>query len=375
MPRSLDIEMIETPSSAYIHIPFCRRKCLYCDFTSYPGRESLFGEYTEALVAEIRAASGKFPLTNISTLYVGGGTPNILPIDLISLVLDEIRPNPTAEMSIEANPGIKDGSSFRELKTAGFNRLSLGFQSFHDRELRQLGRIHTSGEAVRAFDDANEAGFENIGIDLMYGIPGQTPASWRETIEKALEPGPQHISLYSLTIEEGTPFHDMSLDLPGEDAEADMYEVAIQILTDAGYVHYEISNFALPGFECRHNINYWKNDQYFGFGAGATSYIEGTRATNSADLEEYIKNPGVPAFSEHLTGRRSMGETMFLGLRMLEGVDIEAFQARYKKDPFDIFNSEINRLADLGFIRFKRNRIMLTKKGLFFANEAFSEFV
>ena len=377
--------------SLYVHIPFCLRKCLYCDFTSYPGKEGLFAEYVEALRAEIRLAAGRFPEVHVPTIYFGGGTPNVLSADQLSSILGQIWESfqvaDNAEITLESNPGLP-------IIRNSFNRLSLGVQSFHDSELRALGRIHTADEAVQAYRDAE---FSNISVDLMYGIPGQTLNSWRQTLDMALDLGPEHVSLYSLTIEEGTPYWDMcqsgSLELPGNDVEADMYDLAIEMLTGAGYEHYEISNFAKPGFECRHNITYWRNEPYFGFGAGATSYLpsegemgregEGakkpTRMTNTASVEEYIRRIGSgesPVESEEcLTGRASMGETMFLGLRMLRGVDVDAFRRRYGLTPQEAFPDQIADLVERGLIEATSDAVRLTRRGLFLANDVFVEFV
>lgn len=390
--------------SAYIHIPFCVRKCLYCDFNSYPGKEELYGSYVEALKAEIRQAGERYPDARISTIYFGGGTPNVLSADQLAGILGEIRQSfqvaDDAEISTEANPGVSSlQSTVCGLRSVGFNRLSLGVQSFHDDELRLLGRIHTVGEAVQAFRDARDAGFENVSIDLMYGIPGQTPESWQQTLAQAVALGSEHVSLYSLTVEEGTPFHSMQVEgrltLPGDDIEADMYEDAIRALTDAGFVHYEISNFARPGFECRHNITYWHNEPYFGFGSGATGYIpprllsgEGpgvrvpgyaSRITNVPSVEEYIRRiqsgESPVECEEHLTGRPAMGETMFLGLRMLSGVDIEAFARRYGVLPQEVFAQEISELTQRGLIEVSEGRLRLTRQGLFLGTDVFVEFV
>ena len=358
--------------SLYVHIPFCLRKCLYCDFTSYPGKEGLFEEYVQALKAEIRLAAARFPEVRVPTIYFGGGTPNVLSEDQLSSILDEIKQSfdvlSDAEITIESNPGLP-------IVHDGFNRLSLGVQSFQDNELRALGRIHTVGEAIQAFHDAE---FSSISIDLMYGIPGQPLDSWRQTLDKALDLGPEHISLYSLTIEEGTPYWDMrqsgSLELPGNDIEADMYELAIEKLTKAEYKHYEISNFARPGFECRHNITYWENRPYFGFGAGATTYIDGCRATNVRAVEAYIAgNP--PESEECLSGKDAMGETMFLGLRMLRGVDVRAFRKRYGMTPQEAFPHEIADLVERGLIEMTPDAVRLTHRGLLLANDVFAEFV
>ncbi|MCX6376728.1 MAG: radical SAM family heme chaperone HemW, partial [Armatimonadetes bacterium] len=273
--------------------------------------------------------------------------------------------------------------SLRLLRESGFNRLSLGVQSFNYDELRLLGRIHTADEAIRAFREARDAGFENVSIDLMYGIPGQTLESWSETLDKALDLAPEHVSLYSLTVEEGTPFHAMQVEgrltLPGDDLEADMYEEAIRVLTGAGFEHYEISNFARPGFRCRHNITYWRNEPYFGFGAGAASLLNGTRSTNVSDPEEYIirveAGQDPKACEERLTGKAAMGETMFLGLRMLQGVDIESFARRYGVTAQEVFFEEIADLAERGLIEESDGAIRLTPRGLLLANDVFAEFV
>jgi oxygen-independent coproporphyrinogen-3 oxidase len=342
--------------------------------------EGLFEPYVEALKAEIRLSADRFPDARISTVYFGGGTPTVLAPEQLSSILGQINQSfpvdADAEITIEANPVAR-------LSPRRFNRLSLGVQSLHDEELRLLGRIHTADEAVRAFREARGAGFRNISIDLMYGIPGQTLESWREILNKALELNPEHVSLYSLTVEEGTPFYKMhqagELTLPGEDAEADMYEEAIRILTSAGFVHYEISNFAKPGFECRHNMTYWRNEPYFGFGAGASSYLEGVRAANVRDVEEYIhriKNRESPVESqESLTGRSAMGETIFLGLRMLAGVDEESFARRYGLLLQEAFPAEVESLLKRGLIERRDGFIRLTHTGLLFANDVFAEFV
>ena len=385
-----------SPSAIYVHIPFCLRKCFYCDFASFPGKEHLYEPYVEALREEIRLGAERYPEARISTIYLGGGTPNVLTPEQLGSILEQIRQSFqvcfNAEITTEANPG---GSLNFQLPTwtpqhptpdtqhLEFNRLSLGVQSFHNNELGRLGRIHTADEAVGAFLCAREAGFRNISIDLMYGIPEQTLDSWGETLRRAIELGSEHISLYSLTVEEGTPFHEMwcegRLEIPGNDIEADMYEAAIEMLTSAGFIHYEISNFAKPGFESRHNTTYWRNEPYFGFGAGAASYLNGVRALNVSEVEEYIcrmKNGEIPIESqESLTGCEAMGETMFLGLRMLRGVHKTDFAARYGVSPQEVFPEEILSLTARGLIEESGEYIRLTRTGLLLANEVFSAFV
>ncbi|MGB9587431.1 MAG: radical SAM family heme chaperone HemW [Armatimonadota bacterium] len=388
------------PAAIYVHIPFCVRKCPYCDFTSYSGREHLFSPYVQALGSEIHRMAARFPDAVISTIYFGGGTPNILPCELLHNVLAAIRACFTvttdAEITIEANPGLHDrqgGSNAQCLGESGFTRLSLGFQSLNNVELKLLGRIHTKEDAVLAFHEARDAGFENINVDLMYGIPGQTLDSWCETLDATIALAPEHVSLYSLSVEEGTPFWDMyqagSLQPPSTDAEADMYVMAVEKLKNHGFLHYEISNFARPNFQCRHNITYWKNEPYFGFGAGATSCLEGTaihrpeclyvRATNVRDVEEYIRRSQA---EEHLAEiedcadrKTAMGETMFLGLRMLEGVDTHGFRQRYGAPIQSVFGPEISELMRRELLEETDRHIRLTSRGLLLANEVFIKFV
>jgi len=388
------------PTAIYVHIPFCVRKCPYCDFTSYSGREHLFSPYAQALGREIHRTAARFSDALISTIYFGGGTPNILPYELLRKVLAEIKACFTvathAEITVEANPGVQPQEVCPTaccLRESGFTRLSLGVQSLNNTELKLLGRIHTREDAVLAFHEARDAGFENINVVLMYGIPGQTLGSWRETLDAVIALAPEHVSLYSLSVEEGTPFWDMyqagNLQLPNSDAEADMYEMAIEKLGNHGFLHYEISNFARPGLQCRHNVTYWKNEPYFGFGAGATSCLEGTatrrpeclyvRATNVRDVEEYIRRSQA---EEHLTEiddcadrKTAMGETMFLGLRMLEGVDTYAFHQRYGVSIHQVFGAENSELMRRGLLEETDRHIRLTSKGLLLANEVFMKFV
>ncbi|MHB0913393.1 MAG: radical SAM family heme chaperone HemW [Armatimonadota bacterium] len=352
-----------------MHIPFCEAKCAYCDFASYPGKAHLFAPYVEALVSEICAASPR-----VATVYVGGGTPNLLPPEMLTRLL-ALFPG-AGEVTVEANPAMGGFSSIPA------NRLSLGVQSLLDSELAALGRLHTADEALSAYAAARKS-FGNISLDLMYGIPGQTRESWAETLDRVIGLAPEHISLYSLTVEEGTPFWEMQragrLELPGDDAEADMYEDAIEALTRAGYAHYEISNFARPGYECRHNLTYWRNEPYFGFGAGAAQYVDGVRAVNTRIVEDYIRNISsgcsVKEDEERLTGRASMGETVFLGLRMMEGVSRERFVLRYGITPEEAFPAEIADLVKRGLLKTDERSIRLTHTGLFLANQVFAEFV
>jgi oxygen-independent coproporphyrinogen-3 oxidase len=326
------------PTAAYIHIPFCKSKCFYCDFNSYPGQEGLRAEFVDALVKEINAAiDSKNPL---ETVYFGGGTPTLLSAEHLLRILEAIRAkfgiSPDAEVTIEANPGTVTPETLAALRNGGFNRLRIGVQSFDDQTLQILGRIHSAKEAQRAFLEARKANYGNISIDLMYALPDQTISNWESTLQKALELSPEHISLYELSIEEGTHFGNLRsrcmIQLPDEDLQLEMYQMAIDRLTSAGFEHYEVSNFARPGRRSRHNQVYWRNEPYYGFGAGATGYVQGIRYTNTATPRDYIDQVNASgravATEESLTGRESMGETIMLGLRMLDGVDTFAFEHR-----------------------------------------------
>jgi oxygen-independent coproporphyrinogen-3 oxidase len=373
------------PRAAYVHIPFCRAKCFYCDFNSYPGMENLSADYVDALLVEIRSIiSDKSPLDSV---YFGGGTPTTLrPSVLVGVLhaLDrQFGVSPGCETTIEANPGTVDLDSLIELRRGGFNRLSIGVQSFDDRILTAIGRIHTADEARDAFQKGRDAGFDNMSIDLMYALPDQSLDDWQRTLESALELAPDHISLYELSVEEGTVFGNLRsrclLRLPDEDLQIEMYIAAINALTAAGYEHYEVSNFAKPGRRSRHNQTYWRNEPYYGFGAGASGYVGGVRYTNIGSPTAYvdsIRSTGSAVeSSEALTGRRSMGETMMLGLRMMDGVDLAAFSARFGVRLQEVYGEELSRLVDRGLVELSETSLRLTPSGLFIANEVAAEFL
>ena len=377
----------------YVHIPFCRAKCAYCDFNSYAGMEHLFAAYTRALLLEAGIAAS---LTSASaeTLYVGGGTPTVLPaeslVQVITVCRGLFRLEPGAEVTVEANPGTVDEGYLRELVRAGVNRLSLGVQSFHDDELALLGRIHRAEEATQAVALARKAGFENVNVDLIYGIPGQSLARWRASLERALAMEPEHISLYCLTLEEGTPLFERiargELPRPDDDLAADMYLLAEELLAGEGFRHYEISNWARPGFECRHNIRYWLNLPYIGLGAGAHSYHRGRRYHNVLHPAEYIRRmekgkpegemPPSVAEIEAISTETEMAETVILGLRLVEeGVTFERFAARFGRDLMEVYGREIRELLALGLLEVYERGIRLTPKGRLLGNEAFERFV
>lgn len=372
----------------YIHIPFCAHKCAYCDFNSYAGyRESTIKRYVTALQSHIRSA-GIHPNSRVDTVFFGGGTPTAIPAVDQARILEAVRQTlpvaPSAEITTEANPGLSDTAGLAVLRRAGFNRVSFGVQSFDTGLLKALDRIHTADEARQAVQSAREAGFENVSVDLMFGLPRQTMAQWKDTLGQALDLGTDHISLYSLIVEEGTGFATLArkgrLPLPDDDLVAEMYQCAIDAARSAGLFQYEISNFARPGLECRHNIHYWRNDQYYGFGAGAVSYLDGVRRTCRklpGEYAEFVKNGGELTFeAEELTLPQQMAETMMLGLRLTrEGVDCGRFRERFGLDPRDVYPCPIERFTNLGLLEIAGDSLRLTERGVFLGNEVMQEFV
>ena len=413
------------PLAAYVHIPFCVSKCWYCDFNSYAGLEPIFDDYVHALITEIERTASLFPPYEggteggsdlegtpappggpsgasgpLDSVYFGGGTPTVLTARQLADILDTIRRTlriaPDCEVTVEANPGTVDDAKLSALREAGFNRLSLGVQSFDDEFLQSIGRAHTSAQALDAYAAARKAGFENVGIDLMFALPGQTVEHWRETLDTAIELNPEHVSLYELSIEEGTRFAELCADgeitLVDEDTRIEMYELAETMLgrgalllgrdlqsRPKGYEHYEVSNFALPGFRSRHNTTYWLNQPYYGFGAGATSYINGTRARRVAHARDYIAavTSGSDAIesSETLGPRPRLGETIVLGLRMLEGVDLARVRSETGFDPLAEYAPQIDRLTHRGLIEITDTRLRVTHEGLLLLNDVAGEFV
>lgn len=346
--------------------------------------QSLYQDYVDALISEISNAR---PRGRISTIYIGGGTPTALSAEQLSSVLRAITGHfdaaPDAEVTFEANPGTVDLTKLQALRSAGFNRISLGIQSLDDDLLKRIGRIHSSEDAVEAYRAARRAGFDNAGLDLIHALPGQSVADWRKTLDRVVELHPEHASLYELSIEEGTVFARQcaqgKLDLPDEDEKLEMYEAAIEVLTRAGYEHYEISNFALPGFRSRHNQVYWRNDSYFGFGAGAVRYLDGKRCSLTTSVEDYIahiKRGEDPAVScEELTGRALMGETVMLALRTSDGVDTSLFESRFGVPFEEAYAKVLPALLDSGLAALEQGRLRLTHRGLLLGDEVSAEFL
>lgn len=328
--------------SLYLHIPFCAVRCHYCDFNTYARLDSLFEPYSVALQEEVRRAGAARTGETVRTVFFGGGTPTVLPHRLLGQILDIARQafqiETNAEITSEANPGTTDAEVFAALRGMGVNRLSMGVQSFDDAELRWLGRMHDADEAERAFDTARRAGFDNINLDFMFGLPGQSADTWSHTLDRALALAPEHISLYSLTVEHGTPLYDAVRRgvqaPPDDDVAADYYLLAGERLATAGYEQYEISNWARPGYQARHNLVYWRHERYLGFGPGAHSFDGQRRWWNVKPVPQYIQLVGRGASpergSEPIDRTLAMGEFMMLGLRLVrEGVTEKRFRERF----------------------------------------------
>lgn len=374
-----------TMSSLYLHIPFCLKKCSYCAFASQIATAKEKNSYIMALKNELETVVGRDGC--LQTIFIGGGTPTSLEPEgltgLISFIMDRFSVKENAEISVEANPGTIDSSYCRKLLKAGVNRLSLGVQSFQDDELATLGRVHDKKSAITVLKDAKEAGFTNINLDLMYGLPGQTPGSWRKSLETALALGPQHLSLYQLMVEEGTAFKKLydsgKLVLPGEEDVLQMDELTARLTASASFTQYEISNYSLEGFRCRHNINYWENNDYYAAGAAAVSYLQGVREKRISEPGEYSKRiqagEGVIGERECLSRDESFRETVIMGLRMVQGVDLRNLKVRYGMDPLAHYGSVLTTLIEKELIELTPNFLRLSKKGAPLSNMVMAELV
>lgn len=397
----------------YLHIPFCARKCAYCDFLSFQAPDRVYQEYVDKLIEEIYGQSGNFAEYCVSTVFVGGGTPSILPAYLMEALFGALHEcfdiAEDAEITIEANPGTLTMEKLEVYRQSGVNRLSLGLQSADDQELRYLGRIHSYKDFLKSFQRAREAGFTNINIDLMSALPGQDLHSWKTTLRKVMMLKPEHISAYSLIIEEGTPFYDrfaeeddpgvrnaqklkdasevaayaavMTLpDLPGEDADREMYHLTKEMMAAQGYQRYEISNYAKPGYECRHNLGYWTGVEYLGLGLGASSYTYGYRYHNTRDLKEYLSlnlyEAGAAARDIHLLSvEERMEEFMFLGLRRMEGVSGGEFADRFGQNLWHVYGDVMEKLEKQGLLVIDTPKVRLSDLGVDVSNAALSEFL
>lgn len=386
----------------YLHIPFCVRKCLYCDFLSFPSDGETRQKYVDKLAEEIRACGKRLRCEKqqeITSVFFGGGTPSLLTIEQIQTLMSAVRESfslaAAAEITIEANPGAFDEARVRCWREEGINRLSLGLQSTKKEELKCLGRIHTFEDFLDSFRLAREAGFDNINIDLMSALPGQTPESFLETLKRVTDLEPEHISAYSLIIEEGTPFYQWYEEkngepphppLPDEDADRRMYHETKEYLERQGYCRYEISNYAKPGRECRHNIGYWKGTDYLGLGLGAASLRNGERFAVTTSLETYLTYSGEDFAQglqyrnpEILTEKERMEEFMFLGLRLTEGVAAADFKERFGRELESVYREPLSGLEEEGLIQQcgqgEERKFRLTDYGLDVSNYALAEFL
>lgn len=420
--------------SLYIHIPFCVRKCRYCDFLSAPSDEESREKYVRALIAEIRFQGFRYSGKTVDTIFFGGGTPSVLTTGQLERIMRAVRDSfqieLSAEISMEVNPGTADREKLRNIREVGINRISLGVQSFQDSELRLLGRVHTSEQARKAFEEARTAGFTNINLDLMSALPGQTLQEFQKNLEEACHLGPEHLSVYSLIIEPGTPFYEMYQsgrlsDLPPDEEDRAMYHFTGRYLAEQGYERYEISNYARPGFECRHNIGYWTGHEYLGLGLGASSLMGHQRFHNTDDLSEYLaaadfvreetdtgntakafvlqeneqfpekrknvqeekdgesteffRQEGVHTlFAREVTDlseKDRMEEFMFLGLRMMQGVREKEFEKRFGRQVDEVYGPVIHRHTEIGTLIREDGRIFLSERGIDVSNSVMADFL
>ncbi|MCH8186760.1 MAG: radical SAM family heme chaperone HemW [Chloroflexi bacterium] len=391
------------PRGLYVHIPFCKTKCPYCDFNTYARIEDLVPRYVDALQAEISLWGALLHHPPLETVFFGGGTPSYLPADRIVAILEAIRGSfgvsAGAEVSLEANPGDLTPAKLDALRRVGINRLSIGVQSLDDRLLEALGRRHSAADARRSYHTAVDAGFDNVSIDLMYGLPHQTLTGWRDTLDGIISLGPPHVSMYCLTLEQGTPLAQWvqlgKVPEPDPDLAADMYEMAEERMGQRGYRHYEISNWAKPGFPSRHNLIYWRNQPFLGVGPGAHSYLGGFRFANLKSPREYIERldsrPPLPKasspMSERIAGvpvvdtveaigpRLEMAETMMMGLRLDTGIISEDFARRFGRSPAEVYPDDVADLAAVGLLEDSDGALKLTPRGRMLGNEVFSRFL
>ncbi|HHW30210.1 MAG TPA: oxygen-independent coproporphyrinogen III oxidase [Clostridiaceae bacterium] len=372
----------------YIHLPFCRSKCNYCDFNSYPDKDNLIPAYFKAVEMELDSYGNKLKHHRINTIFIGGGTPSYVNEKYIIQLLNTCRRNfnisSNAEITIESNPGTLCRDKVKAYRQSGINRLSIGLQAWQDRILKKLGRTHTLEDYLNNFSLAREEGFDNISTDLIFAIPGQTLEEWCETLENVVAMGPEHISCYSLQIEEGTVFGRLfsegGLTPVDDEYDREMYYRAKEILRNAGYEHYEISNFAKPGYQCKHNLIYWQTAQYLGVGAGAHSYIEGKRFNNVYSPEKYINliQTGKSTVENviNIDREEAMSEYMILGLRLIEGISGRDFENKFGVGLWEAFGVPLEKLLRKGLIVIdpeKGNNVRLTEKGLDLANQVFVE--
>ena len=374
--------MQKKPTSAYVHIPFCTQICYYCDFSKVFIKNQPVDSYLEHLLEEYRS----YDIQQLRTLYIGGGTPTALSAQQLEFLLDGVTQNldlsALEELTIEANPGDLDEDKIAVLKNSAVNRVSLGVQTFDDKMLKKIGRSHLEKDIYENIDRLKLAGFDNISIDLIYALPGQTMEQVKDNVAKAIALDIPHMSLYSLILENHTVFMNRmrrgKLPLPKEEVEAEMFEYIITELENAGFEHYEISNFSKPGFESRHNLMYWDNAEYFGIGAGASGYVSGVRYKNHGPIRHYMKavEAGNARINEeHLSQREQMEEEMFLGLRKKSGVSIRRFEEKFATSFEELYGQVVRDLCHQGLLQVEGQQIRMTKKGLFLGDTVAERFI
>ena len=389
LTRSVDPDGMTYDPGLYLHVPFCLQKCPYCSFYSLSGRLDLSKRFITAVNRQIKIFATRREIREqpSATIFFGGGTPSMLSptilVDLLQACLDQFPHTDELEISIEVNPATIDQEGLQLLRRGGFNRLSIGVQSFNNQELKKIGRVHSAAEARQTVHMARQAGFTNISLDLMYGLPGQDEQSWQVNINHALALEPDHLSIYELTIEEDTPFaHRLNrndLQLPNEEKILAMMEITRQLTSGAGLSRYEISNYARPGFQCRHNINYWQNGPYIGLGPGAVSRLGPTRFTTVADVElfcERLENgQEVRQEEETLDNEARFRETVIMGLRMTKGVSLNALKQRFGINPTSYYGATLNQLMEHELVEIQQGRFRLTESGLLLANTVMAQLV
>jgi putative coproporphyrinogen dehydrogenase len=375
----------------YVHIPFCEKKCLYCDFLSFSAEEDLHKAYVDKLIEEIRVQASNYSQYQISSIFIGGGTPTVIKAVYISNIMSAIYEafivESQAEITIECNPGTVDIDKLLVYKQSGINRISVGLQSTVDKELQHLGRIHTYADFLNSYEKIRESGYKNVNIDLMSALPWQTLDSWKSTLKKVIMLKPEHISAYSLIIEEGTEFSKIYGSpegrkfLPTEEVERAMYHSTIDILKNYGYERYEISNYAKPGYESKHNIGYWTGEEYLGFGIGASSYVYGRRFHVERDIKKYLaidmNRDIMPLYQNihELSTKEKMEEFMFLGLRLSKGVLVTDFYDRFGIELIDVFEKVIQKNISFGLLKYENLYLKLTDKGLDLSNRVMGDFL
>ena len=369
--------------SLYIHIPFCKQRCFYCDFPTFAGKERFREDYVEALIKEIEDKCSNYL---IKTIFIGGGTPSYLEekeLEKLLIAVSKLNLSDKLEYSMECNPGTVNEDKLKIMKKYGINRISFGLQSCNNQLLKKIGRIHTFKEFLENYNLARKIGFNNINIDLMYGLPNLTIQDWKDTLEKISELRPEHISAYSLIIEEGTAFYKLyekdKLELPSEDDERVMDKLTKDILKSNGYHQYEISNFALPGKECEHNKVYWSLEEYIGVGSASSSYIDGYRLVNISNINDYIEkinnNISVVIDKYENSIEDEMEEFVFMGLRMVSGIDLLKFKKKFGVDINSIYKEVIEKNIKDGLLVVEENKMFLTAKGMELSNSVMSDFI